>query len=184
MSITSPTLVVISGPPASGKTTLAHELARTIGCPAVCRDEIKEGMARGVRGYVPAPGDDLAWRTFETFFEVLRVLRDAGVTAVAEAAFQHELWQHGLSRLGTPVELRFVHCKVDADTAYQRRMERLARDPIRAVHEGNAPERSEVLAAHRAFVRPATGAPSIEVDTTDGYRPGIEAILAFVNAGL
>ncbi len=42
---TMPTLVVISGPSGAGKTTLAHLLARRIGCPAICRDEIKEGMA-------------------------------------------------------------------------------------------------------------------------------------------
>jgi tRNA A37 N6-isopentenylltransferase MiaA len=39
-----PTLIVVSGPSAAGKTTLAHRLARRIGCPAICRDEIKEGM--------------------------------------------------------------------------------------------------------------------------------------------
>jgi predicted kinase len=38
-----PTLVVVSGP-GSGKTTLAHEIARAVGCLAICRDEIKEGM--------------------------------------------------------------------------------------------------------------------------------------------
>ena len=52
-----PLLVVVSGPPGSGTTTLAHKLARAIPCP-VCRDEIKEGLLQGVPDYVPAPGYD------------------------------------------------------------------------------------------------------------------------------
>jgi adenylate kinase family enzyme len=39
-----PTLIVVSGPAGSGKTTLAHAIASAVGCPAICRDEIKEGM--------------------------------------------------------------------------------------------------------------------------------------------
>ncbi|MGY1899049.1 AAA family ATPase [Nocardia gipuzkoensis] len=37
-----PTLVVVSGPPGSGNTTLAHALAAAIGCPAIRRDEIDQ----------------------------------------------------------------------------------------------------------------------------------------------
>ncbi|WP_433685874.1 zeta toxin family protein [Nocardia sp. CA-119907] len=32
-----PTLVVVSGSPGAGKTTLAHALATRVGCPAICR---------------------------------------------------------------------------------------------------------------------------------------------------
>jgi adenylate kinase family enzyme len=44
-----PLLVVIAGRPGSGKTTLAHSLARKIGCPAICRDEIKEGFVNTMK---------------------------------------------------------------------------------------------------------------------------------------
>lgn len=59
-----PKLVVVSGQPATGKTTLAHALARELGCPAICRDEIKEGMVHAAGGeFEAAYGDPLTVRT-------------------------------------------------------------------------------------------------------------------------
>jgi predicted kinase len=56
---TLPTLVVVSGPAGAGKTTLAHRIAEAVGCPVICRDEIKEGMVHTSPGLVPGPGDEL-----------------------------------------------------------------------------------------------------------------------------
>jgi predicted kinase len=50
-----PVLAVVSGPMGPGKATLAHRLARAVGCPAICRDEIKEGMVQASPGFVAAP---------------------------------------------------------------------------------------------------------------------------------
>jgi replication-associated recombination protein RarA len=63
----APALVVVSGPAGCGKTTLAHLLAVALACPAICRDEIKEGMARNASGFEPAPGDVLTRRTLTVF---------------------------------------------------------------------------------------------------------------------
>jgi hypothetical protein len=53
-----PALVVVSGPMGSGKTTLAHRIGQAMGCPAICRDEIKEGMVwRSRPGDWPPGGD-------------------------------------------------------------------------------------------------------------------------------
>jgi predicted kinase len=69
-----PTLVVVSGPPGAGKTTLAHAIAKEIPCPAICRDEIKEGMAHAQPGdFQGEHGDPLTVRTVPLFFEVLRM---------------------------------------------------------------------------------------------------------------
>ena len=66
-----PTLVIVSGPAGSGKTTLAHRLAATIGCPALCRDELKEGMVAATPGFVPGPSDPLTVRSYGLFFAVI-----------------------------------------------------------------------------------------------------------------
>ena len=170
-----PTLVVVSGPPGSGKTTLAHEIARTIGCPAVCRDEIKEGMAHATPGFAPGPGDVLTARTLPVFFGVLELLLTAGVTTVAEAAFQDRVWRPRLTPLLPIAQVRIVHCVVAAEMAAERALRR----GQRAAHAD--PEPAEHLRRHRAFDRVSMKVPWIEVDTTSGYQPGIEQITAFIN---
>ena len=108
----TPTLIVVSGPPGSGKTTLAHELAAALGCPVISRDEIKQGMAQATPGFTGAPGDELTRRTFPVFFAVLELLLRSGVTTVAEAAFQDHLWRPELDKLRSLAEIRVVHCTV------------------------------------------------------------------------
>jgi len=176
--VSKPTLVVVSGPPASGKTTLAHALAREIPCPAVCRDEIKEGMVHAHDGdFRAGPGDPLNVRTLPLFFEVLRVLVTAGVTVVAEAAFQDPLWRQGLEPLAEHAQLKIVQCTVADDVAHAR----LRR--LRPAHGDRSPAAQKALAGGRPFEgweRLSLPAPSITVDTTDGYTPDLAAIVEFV----
>jgi predicted kinase len=185
-----PTLIVISGPSGSGKTTLAHTVARAVGCPAICRDEIKEGMVHAARAgtapdFVPAPGDELTVRTLPAFFDVLELLLRSGVTTVAEAAYQDQVWRQRLEPLLDLARLRIVHCRVDADLAFRRTLRRARQDPVRRAHADPDPQRPPDQAQHRvsyrAFRRISLAAPALEVDTTDGYEPGLDQIVSFVN---
>jgi predicted kinase len=175
----------------SGKTTLAHALASAVGCPAICRDEIKEGMVHALgdpTSFVPGPGDELTTKTLPVFFGVLEVLLEAGVTTVAEAAFQDHVWRPRLEPLLGLAQLRIVYCAVDADVAFGRALRRAQAHPPRRAHADPVPEdperpvaEAEYRRAHQRFSRISLGAPFLEVDTTDGYRPGLDQIVAFVN---
>jgi predicted kinase len=175
----------VSGPAGAGKTTLAHQLARAVGCPAVCRDEIKEGMAHCRPGFTPSPGDDLTARTRPVFFGVLELLLRAGVTTVADAAFQDHVWRAGLEPLRGLAQLRVVHCVVADELAFRRVVQRGQGNPVRRAHADprHGHRLAEFVRRRSAFDRVLVEAPWIEVDTTDGYRPALEEIVRFVSSG-
>lgn len=183
--IPTPTLVVVSGPPGSGKTTLAHALAAEIHCPAVCRDEIKEGMVHAAGGeFQGGHGDELTARTFPLFFDVVRTLLAGGVTVVAEAAFQDHRWRPQLEPLRELARVRVVRCRVDAVVAFERAVGRAEASTVRLQAHGDstAGGLEQWTKAFASFEHISIDAPTLDVDTTDGYAPGLDAIASFVNA--
>ena len=182
-AVASPSLIVVSGSAGSGKTTLAHAIASAIGCPAICRDEIKEGMAHTSPGFTPSTGDPLSQRTLTTFFDVLHLLLSRGVTVVAEAAFQDRRWRPGLEALADLATIRIIRCTVDADVARARIARRVQQDTRRAVHDDQGLLRALATGTDSldAFVPISLPAPTIHVDTTSGYDPKISDIVAFIN---
>ncbi len=164
----------MSGPGGSGKTTLAHRLAATIGCPALCRDEIKEGMVASNPGFVPATSDPLTMRTYGLFFEAIELFLRAEVTLVAEAGFQHALWWQGLEPLTKLATLRIVRCQVPDEVARRRAHTRLAQEPTRAAHAD-----AEHFSTPRTFDQLHPHLPALDVDTSDGWAPDLAEIAAF-----
>jgi predicted kinase len=170
-----PTLVIVSGPAGSGKTTLAHRVAATIGCPALCRDEIKEGMVAATPGFVPGPSDPLTVRTYDLFFAAIRLFLEHGVTHVAEAAFQHANWARGLKPLQPITTLRIVRCHVEPAIARARAEQRRGMEHSRAAHDDIGH-----FSVDRSFDPIRLAAPTLDVDTTNGYNPDLDAITAFI----
>jgi hypothetical protein len=75
--------------------------------------------------------------------------------------------------------LRIV-LRVDAEVAFGRSLRRREANPLRRAHADPGPaDAAERARAHRAFDRLSLDAPWIEVDTTDGYAPALEDIVAF-----
>ena len=170
----TPTLIIVSGPGGSGKTTLAHQLAATVGCPALCRDEIKEGMVASNPGFVPTTRDPLTVRTYDLFFEAITLFLRAEVTLVAEAGFQHSLWWHGLEPLTDSAILRIIRCQVPNEVSRRRALARMTTQPTRTAHADY-----EHFSEPRTFDAIRLDAPTLDVDTSDGWNPHLEEIATF-----
>ena len=171
-----PTLVLVTGPSGSGKTTLAHRLAGAIGAPALSRDEIKEGMVLAAAGaYRAEPGDALTMAATELFFDLIERMVGAGVTVVAEAAFQDHLWRRFLEPVlarHSPA-LRIIRCVTEHSVARQRAIDR----PVRTAHADHSV--IDDAGYYDAFVPISLPGPALDVDTTSEYRPGLGQMVAF-----
>jgi hypothetical protein len=125
-------------------------------------------------GFVPSTSDPLTLRTYELFFEAMALLLRADVTLVAEAAFQHRLWVRGLSPLGDRAAVRIVRCSVSEELARERQQQRLLSQSTRSAHAD-----AEHLSRAEPFDRLHLDAPTLDVDTSDGWQPGLPVIAAF-----
>src|SRR5262245_20191183 len=109
-----PTLVVVTGPPGAGKTTLAHRLSRAIRCPLISRDEMKEGLVNTLRRNNTFSADVNGY-VYGVYFDTLERLLSSHITLVTEAAFQHKVWSPKLISLREIARIRLICCIIPAE---------------------------------------------------------------------
>lgn len=181
-----PTLVIVSGPPGSGKTTLALQIARALGCPLISRDEISEGIFHTFNHDLGiASKDEVTRLAFDAFFRTLELMLSDSVSVVADAAFQNQRWMTGLERLNTVADMRVIHCETHPDLARQRLTERQIKAPDTPGARRAARARrtdAHALPVPDDFQPLALAAPALRVNTTDGYDPGLDEIVSFLRA--
>src|SRR5690242_17883215 len=107
----NPLLVVVTGRPASGKTTLARLLAQKINCPLLSRDELKEGLINTLQVSHTRIDKSVDLQVYETFFETIELLISKRISLVVEAAFQDKLWRPKLLNLLPKATIKIIICK-------------------------------------------------------------------------
>lgn len=164
--------VVVSGPPATGKSTLAPAVARGLHLPLVAKDTIKDALMC----VLDVPDIEASRRLGRAAVAaMLAVAAASPVGAVIESTFYRSVAVDELARLpGGVVEL---FCRCDADTARRRFHERAGSrhaghfDTLRTADELWNPELREPVAG---------GWPVLEVDTNEPV--DLDAVLAFLRS--
>jgi predicted kinase len=164
------TFVVVSGPPASGKTTLARVLAPALGLPLIAKDTIKEALM----AVLPVP--DVAASRVIGAASVRALLAVAAETsgAVLECAWHRSLAVDELRRL--PGGIVEVFCRCDPQETARRYARRAG-----SRHPGHFDaERVTGELRNTETAQPVAGGwPVIELDTGHpvGLEPLIDAIM-------
>jgi predicted kinase len=86
----------------------------------------------------------------------MKLLLTAGVTTVAEAAFQDRLWRPGLEPLADLADIRIVHCIVDRKVAAASIHQRHPGNLLRRAHSD--PQSKTPVPSAQTFDRVSIGA--------------------------
>ncbi|HVU54648.1 MAG TPA: AAA family ATPase [Puia sp.] len=180
-----PLLIVVTGRPASGKTTLSRILARETRCPLISRDEMKEGYINTDCAYDVGPPDTATQHIYNTFFETIGLLLSRNISIVAEAAFQHKLWHPHLTSLSATTDIRIIVCDISPELARTRFIARIKADAGREKFHGDGAELLQhpddsLLTSYKA---PDMPIPTLHVDTTENYNPAVAEMIKFIRQG-
>ncbi len=155
-------IVLVSGPPASGKTTLARPLAERLGFALLTKDDIKEPLFTALEG---APGDvEFSRRIGAAAMELLWALAPHCPTVVLEANFRtqssYDRAQVALiDRSGAQVVE--VYCRLPREEASRRFAERARLERHHPAHVLTEMSPDRIA----EYEEPFALSPVIEVDT-------------------
>jgi predicted kinase len=161
-------IVIVTGPPAGGKTTIASALASELALPLLAKDAFKELL------YDALGSGDVEWSrrlgraVYPLLYHALEVELRAGRSCVLEANFDHDFAGRELAALSERHPFRALQlvCSAEPDVLLERYAARAGTRHPGHLDAARVDEVREAIAAGR-WRALDLGADTIEVDTTD-----------------
>ena len=183
---TLPTLIVVSGLPATGKTTLAAHLRRELGLPLIAKDALKEALASALPENQPISRDtsrQIGRQAMTLMFAFARDLIESGTPCIVESNFIPALAVNDFEPFHSCACVRQVHCSLPQTVMLERYQRRIDQGERHAIHVDTVAIGEIVGRIAEGGSEPIPlGAPLLQVSTIDGYEPPLPQIIAFCRA--
>lgn len=174
--------MIVSGAPASGKTTIADLLGHDGGLRLFSKDAVKEALA-------DAPGlprsveesQALGIGAYAALFSMAIATLGAGVDAALESNFRRGLSEPYLAGIAEAADTKVVHCTASAVTIAQRNVRRAADRHPTHLDRRRGDDLGHDL-RNGTYDPLALDVPCLIVRTDDGYQPSYAEVRAFALA--
>ncbi len=115
-----PLLVIVSGAPASGKTTLAKRLASKLGLVRLCKDELRETIADSLPPKTHLESKVHGGAAYALCYCLAVEILAIGVGVVLEAAFSRGLAEPALAPIVAQARAVLVHLSASSQLSSDR----------------------------------------------------------------
>jgi predicted kinase len=182
MNLQQPLLVIVNGPPASGKSTLGEQIAAELRLPLLSKDAIKEELfdSLGVLGVIERKFfRKLGEASMRLMYTVAASILEAGTGVVIEANFYRGISEADLSRLAARARTVMIHCEAPAETIKERYVERAEEGKRHPVHDDSTKvEDLEEQLDEGTYEPLDLDVPVIRVNTAHEYDPSVAEIVS------